>query len=71
MPVKWVPPDAGDLIKRYLAGESEKALAEAHGVGRNAIRRVLLAAGIRAKEPQRRHVYPDGQAQRRGTLLAR
>jgi len=46
---KWVPPDANDLVKRYLAGESEQALAESFGVSRAVIRRVLLEAGIRPR----------------------
>lgn len=49
MTAKWVPPDADDLVRRYVVGESEKALAEAFGVGRQAIRRVLLEAGIQPR----------------------
>lgn len=38
--------DVDDLVRRYLSGESEKAIADDLGVGRPTIRRRLLAAGI-------------------------
>lgn len=43
--------DVADLARRYLAGESEKALAESLGVSRTPIRRLLLKAGV---EPRNR-----------------
>lgn len=46
MPTKWSPPDPDDLARRYLAGESEKALAEALGVSRTPVRRFLLERGL-------------------------
>lgn len=46
MTAKWQPPDRDDLLSRYLGGESEKALAEAHGVSRTAIRRVIVEEGV-------------------------
>jgi len=33
--------DADDLVRRYLAGESEKAIADSLGIGRNVVRRRL------------------------------
>jgi Helix-turn-helix domain len=38
--------DANDLVQRYVAGESEKALAEAFGVSRQPIRRLLIESGV-------------------------
>lgn len=38
--------DVDDLVRRYIAGESEKALAELFGVSRTPIRRMLLNAGV-------------------------
>ena len=49
MTAKWVPPDADDLVRRYVAGESEKALAESFGVSRSAIRTALLGAGVQPR----------------------
>jgi hypothetical protein len=43
--------DSDAVVKRYLAGESEKALAAAFGVDRNAIRTRLRKAGV---EPRNR-----------------
>ena len=41
--------DTEALVARYLAGESEKALAEAFGVSRTAIRPRLLSAGVQPR----------------------
>ena len=41
-----IPLDIDDLVRRYNAGESEKALAESLGVSRVVIRRRLVQAGI-------------------------
>lgn len=38
--------DTDDLVRRYLAGESEQAIARFFSCGRGAIRRRLLKAGI-------------------------
>lgn len=38
--------DVDELVRRYVAGESEKALAEAFGVGRTAVRLRLQKAGV-------------------------
>lgn len=38
--------DIDDLVKRYLAGESEQALSLSVGMSRPAIRRRLIAAGV-------------------------
>lgn len=43
------PVDVEALAERYLAGESEKALAEAFGVDRGVVRRRLLGAGIQPR----------------------
>lgn len=42
---RWAPHNPDDVIRRYLAGESEKALAEAYGVGRTAVRGLLERTG--------------------------
>lgn len=39
-------PVSSDLVARYAAGESEKALAESLGVSRNVIRRCITEAGV-------------------------
>jgi len=46
MPRKWVPADPGHWQRRYLAGESEYALAAQAGVSTGAFARFLVAAGI-------------------------
>lgn len=46
MASKLTLPNEDDLVRRYIAGESEKALAEAFGISRSPIRRVLLEAGV-------------------------
>lgn len=43
---KRVHIDVDDLVRRYLSGESEKALAEAFGVSRGPIRDRLQKAGV-------------------------
>jgi hypothetical protein len=44
-----IPLDVDDLVRRYTGGESEKALAEALGVSRTAIRNRLLKAGLQPR----------------------
>lgn len=46
VPGIWMPDDPDDIARRYLAGESEKALAEALGVSRTPVRRFLLDRGL-------------------------
>jgi very-short-patch-repair endonuclease len=46
MALKRVHLDTDDLVQRYLAGESEKALAESLSVSRPTIRRHLIEAGV-------------------------
>lgn len=41
--------DDAAMVERYLAGESEKALAAAFGIERNGIRRRLLRAGVQPR----------------------
>ena len=41
--------DGTAIARRYLAGESEKALADAMGVARHAIRARLIEAGVRPR----------------------
>lgn len=41
--------DVDDLVRRYLAGESEQTIATDLGVGRPTIRRRLLAAGVQPR----------------------
>jgi very-short-patch-repair endonuclease len=45
-----IPLDVNDLVKRYVAGESEKSLAESVGVSRNVIRRRLEASGTAIRD---------------------
>lgn len=46
MPRPLECPDLEDLVKRYLAGSSEKQLAHEHRVSRTVVRRWLLEAGV-------------------------
>ena len=46
MPRKIIIPNLDDLLRRYLAGESENQLAKEAGVNRCTFRRRLLDAGI-------------------------
>jgi len=43
---KWNPTNASDIVDHYLAGMSEKRLAEQEKIGRTALRRFLLDHGI-------------------------
>lgn len=43
---KWMPPDLDDFVRRYLSGESLKALAARYGVSRTPIAARLIEQGI-------------------------
>lgn len=49
MPRHPLPPDVDDLIRDYLAGQSEKALAYQRGVSRSVVRRWLKARGVQPR----------------------
>jgi hypothetical protein len=44
-----IPLDVDDLVRRYVAGESEKALAESLDVSRGTVRNRLLKAGVQPR----------------------
>jgi len=46
---KWIPANGDDLIKRYVSGESEKALAYCAGVGRPTLSRFLVRNGVQRR----------------------
>lgn len=49
MGIKRLDIDTSDLVRRYLAGESEKALSVAFKIARTAIRPRLLSAGVKPR----------------------
>lgn len=46
MPTKMEVPNAGDIVKRYVSGVSEKKLADENGFSRTVVRRLLREAGV-------------------------
>lgn len=48
---KWTPPDVDELVRLYLAGETEQQLAGRYGVTRIPIVRALTEAGVTRRTP--------------------
>ena len=49
MPRKIPPVNTNDLIKSYLAGESQNSIAKRIGVSRDAIRRIIVSNGVKVR----------------------